>query len=280
MPGFFRHEAPFRPGEGRQCASCVAGTTGRRNPRGIPAPTRIGWNDRGVGSYMTPRLESWQRRTDALMLTLAIGTLPLLLLELQRSDLTSGDRLFMDVVNVVVLVAFALDYLVEALLASDRRAYVRAEWTSLLIVVSQALALLPALAGLGALRALRAARAARPAIAVARVIAIGGAVAREGRSILRRHAAGFALAVAGMTWLTSAVAFTLVEDVGEEGRLHSFFDALWWSSTTITTVGYGDVFPTTAAGRIVGVMTMVVGISTFAVVTAKVAEYLVRSADS
>ena len=79
-----------------------------------------------------------------------------------------------------------------------------------------------------------------------------------------------------MTWLTSAAAFTLAEDVGDGGRVHSFFDALWWSTATITTVGYGDVYPVSAAGRIIGGFTMVVGISTFAVVTAKVAEWLVR----
>lgn len=45
-------------------------------------------------------------------------------------------------------------------------------------------------------------------------------------------------------------AFTLVEDVGAAGRVGSFFDALWWSSTTITTVGYGDIAPATAAGRL------------------------------
>ncbi|HVF76638.1 MAG TPA: potassium channel family protein [Acidimicrobiales bacterium] len=83
--------------------------------------------------------------------------------------------------------------------------------------------------------------------------------------------------MAGLTWLTSAVGFTLAEDVGADGRVHSFFDALWWSSTTITTVGYGDVYPVTAAGRVIGAVTMVVGISTFAVVTAKVAEFLMRT---
>ena len=100
----------------------------------------------------------------------------------------------------------------------------------------------------------------------------------EGRTLLRRHAAGVALGVAGMTWLTSAVAFTLVEDVGADGRLHSFFDGLWWSTATITTVGYGDVYPVTGVGRLIGGLTMLVGISTFAVVTAKVAELLVRTA--
>ena len=84
--------------------------------------------------------------------------------------------------------------------------------------------------------------------------------------------------MAAMTWLCSAVAFTLAEDVGEHGRIHSFFDALWWSTTTITTVGYGDVFPITGVGRVIGAITMFVGISAFAVITAKVAEFLVRTA--
>lgn len=147
-------------------------------------------------------------------------------------------------------------------------------------VVAQALALAPGLTGFGALRALRAGRVWRFVAVVARLAAVSGAVAADGKQMLRRHAAGFALGVAGLTWLTSAVGFTLAEDVGAGGRLDSFFDALWWSSATITTVGYGDVYPVTAAGRIIGVFTMVVGISTFAVVTAKVAEVLVRSRDA
>ena len=73
-----------------------------------------------------------------------------------------------------------------------------------------------------------------------------------------------------------AAAFTVAEDVGVNGRVHSFFDALWWSLATITTVGYGDIYPVTVAGRIVGGFTMIVGISTFALITAKIAQFLVR----
>jgi len=219
----------------------------------------------------------WRRATDGPLLVLAIGTLPLLLLELDRSDLAHSDRVFLDVTNIIVLVAFAVDYVVELSLASSRAQYVRREWTSLLIVIAQAIALIPAFAAVGALRALRAARAARAFAVTIRLVAIGGATAREGRGLLRRHAARFALGFAGFTWLTAAVAFTLAEDVGEDGRLHSFFDAIWWSTSTITTVGYGDVYPITVVGRLVGMVTMVVGISAFAVVTAKIAEFLVRS---
>jgi voltage-gated potassium channel len=79
-----------------------------------------------------------------------------------------------------------------------------------------------------------------------------------------------------MTWITSAVVFTLAEDVGRTGRVSSFFDALWWSTCTITTVGYGDVYPVTAIGRLTAGFTMVVGVSAFAVITARVAQALVR----
>ena len=148
-----------------------------------------------------------------------------------------------------------------------------------MIVVAQAAALLPALAAVGVLRVLRGARAFRAVAVAFRVIAIGGATAREGRALIRRRAATFALSLAGLTWLTSAAAFTVVEDVGDGKQIDSFGDALWWSSTTITTVGYGDVYPVTAVGRMIAVVTIIVGISAFAVVTAKIAEFLVRVDD-
>ena len=80
-------------------------------------------------------------------------------------------------------------------------------------------------------------------------------------------------------WLTSAAAFTVVEGVREGKPIETFGDGLWWSTTTITTVGYGDVYPVTGVGRVIAAVTMVVGISAFAVITAKIAEFLVRSDD-
>ena len=44
-------------------------------------------------------------------------------------------------------------------------------------------------------------------------------------------------------------------------------DALWWTFVTITTVGYGDQFPVTSIGRIVGVMVMITGVGLFGVLT-------------
>ncbi|MEJ7722190.1 MAG: ion channel [Ilumatobacteraceae bacterium] len=206
---------------------------------------------------------------------IAIGSLPLLLLEIERSQLTAADRRFLDVVNVVVFAVLAVDYGVELVMASDRRAYARAEWINGLIVVTSGVAVVPSLAAAGGLRVLRGVPALRAVAGVVRLMAIGGTAARTGRLVIRRRAVSFAVAMAGLTWLTAAAAFTLAEDVGDNGRVESFADALWWSAATITTVGYGDIAPVTLGGRIAGVITMVVGISTFAVITARVAAFLV-----
>jgi voltage-gated potassium channel len=228
------------------------------------------------GRHLTPRLVAWRAWTDWPLIVLAVGSLPILLLEVERSDLQHSDRVLIDVVNVVLLVAFAVDYVVELALVRNRSSYVRHEWTSLAIVLAQAIALMPSLAAFGVLRVLRGARLFRIISVAIRGAAIGGSVRASGRQLVREHAAALAFGVAGLTWLTSAVAFTLAEDVGVGGRINSFGDALWWSACTITTVGYGDIYPVTTAGRIIGVFTMVVGVSVFALVTAKLAQFLVR----
>lgn len=225
------------------------------------------------------RLDRWRARTDWPLTAIAIGTLPILLLETQRGDLPHSDRVFMDVVNAVVLVAFVTDYIVELAVTRNRLRYVRTEWVSLLIVIAQVLALIPSLAAFGVLRALRAGRVLRIVGVIMRGIAVGGTAKQQGRRLIRDHAAGLAFGVAGLTWLTSAAAFTIVEDVGVGQPVNSFFDALWWSLATITTVGYGDIYPVTGAGRIIGGFTMIIGISTFALVTAKVAQFLVHDDD-
>jgi len=59
-------------------------------------------------------------------------------------------------------------------------------------------------------------------------------------------------------------------------RIKNAGDAHWWAVNTVTTVGYGDVYPVTTLGRYVGVITMFVGISVAGSLTASMASLLIR----
>ena len=87
-----------------------------------------------------------------------------------------------------------------------------------------------------------------------------------------------ALYVGGGTVLLLFCASLAVLDAerGNPGtNIKTFGDALWWAATTITTVGYGDHFPVTAAGRLVAVGLMVGGVALLGVVTASIASWLI-----
>ena len=58
----------------------------------------------------------------------------------------------------------------------------------------------------------------------------------------------------------------------------SIWEGMWWSLQTVTTVGYGDVTPKDAAGRIVGAVVMLEGIAFLAIVTAAITSTFVTRA--
>jgi voltage-gated potassium channel Kch len=53
---------------------------------------------------------------------------------------------------------------------------------------------------------------------------------------------------------------------------------LWWSIQTVTTVGYGDAVPTSATGRLVAALVMIVGIGFLTVITAAITSTFIEAA--
>jgi voltage-gated potassium channel len=74
----------------------------------------------------------------------------------------------------------------------------------------------------------------------------------------------------------SAVQITIIERDIEGSNIKNFGDGIWWAITTVTTVGYGDKFPTTMEGKFLAVGLMIVGISLMGVITASVAAWFVK----
>jgi voltage-gated potassium channel len=68
----------------------------------------------------------------------------------------------------------------------------------------------------------------------------------------------YVFAVALLT-IVSGVGLILLFEEGSGGPIRTVCDPLWWAVETITTVGYGDMYPVTAAGRVVAGVVMAVG---------------------
>ena len=108
-----------------------------------------------------------------------------------------------------------------------------------------------------------------------RLVAALGEVVKTGRRLLFRHNLHYAVAITLVVVLGSAAAALAVED-GGGGSIDSLGDALWWAVTTVTTVGYGDMFPVTPAGRGIAAFLMISGIALFGVLTANIAAFFVE----
>jgi voltage-gated potassium channel len=63
---------------------------------------------------------------------------------------------------------------------------------------------------------------------------------------------------------------------GKNDNIDSIGDTIWWTFVTITTVGYGDIFPVTTGGRIVGIIIMIFGIGFLGMFTATIASVFVE----
>jgi voltage-gated potassium channel len=61
-----------------------------------------------------------------------------------------------------------------------------------------------------------------------------------------------------------------------ESPISSPAAGLWWAVTTVTTVGYGDEYPVTAAGRAIAVVLMLVGVGLFGLLAASLASFLIE----
>lgn len=71
--------------------------------------------------------------------------------------------------------------------------------------------------------------------------------------------------------LAGALGVLAFEYRSNNGNIRGFFDAIWWSLVTITTVGYGDKVPVTFWGRIIGIIFIFLGFTIFSTFTAYVA---------
>jgi voltage-gated potassium channel len=83
-----------------------------------------------------------------------------------------------------------------------------------------------------------------------------------------------------LTFLALAFVGAIVIEIVDRHDFSTFGSAVWWSLQTVTTVGYGDVVPTTRVGQVVGGIEMVLGVSFIAFLTAGVTSTVIYRAEA
>lgn len=208
---------------------------------------------RATGGY-----ERWVRRTDGPLLGLAVVLLVVLLLPAVK-DLSDGAQLAVNLASAAIWLAFTIDYGARLYLSPRRWEFVRSHPLDLLVIV------LPLLRPLRALRLLR----------LLRVVSVVGMAHRRGQRSLHAKVSAYVAASVVIVIGASAVLMVEAERGKEDANITNLGDALWWAASTVTTVGYGDRYPTTAVGRLIAVALMLVGIALLGVVTATIAAWFV-----
>lgn len=151
--------------------------------------------------------------------------------------------------QTVIWILFGIQFGLGILLSPDRSRYLRRHWMTAVSL------LLPFLR---ILRLLRAARALR-AFSGIRALSAFNRAARTLGDVLAWSRAGYPLALAGTMAVLGSATLYLFEAESATSRIDDYGEALWWTLTTLTTIG-ASAEPVTTGGRIVGLMVMVSGL--------------------
>jgi voltage-gated potassium channel len=198
------------------------------------------------------RLETWERK--AQLPIVASALLPIVF------GLAGTDSMIADAVLVVAWGVFIADLVVHVRLVPK---FLRTRWGVFDLVVVVLTAPWFLVPGLGSARFLTLARLAR----LVRVIKAGGRqLTRLARQLGR---VGVVLVIIVLT--CAYVAYSA--ERATNPLFDSFGTSVWWAIVTITTVGYGDVYPITTAGRITGVVLMFAGVALIGVLAGTLASF-------
>jgi voltage-gated potassium channel len=163
---------------------------------------------------------------------------------------------------------FTLEYLVRLYVATDRRAFVRENYTDLVMVLAALPTPLVAHnpTAFSSLRALR-------------VLVVAFEIGKDVSHLCRARNVPYALAIVALAVVTCGVLGYDFEARSKGANITDPGEGMWWAITTISTVGYGDKYPITWPGRFVAIVLMVVGIAFTGIISAALVSVFLRKTE-
>lgn len=173
----------------------------------------------------------------------------------------------LDYADNVACGLFFLDFLISLYRAPNRLTYLATwGWLDLLSSIPTG----------DVLRWGRAARVLR----ILRVLRVVKSVRTLAHFVVEQRAESAFLATLLLSLLMTVFASIamLQLETGPDANIRSAQDAMWWAISTMTTVGYGDTYPTTAEGRLVAVFLMATGVGIFGTLSGLIASWFMSPA--
>ena len=110
-----------------------------------------------------------------------------------------------------------------------------------------------------------------------RLVVLVGALQKAIGHAIRGKVIIYTISGAVLLVYVGALAVLEAERGAPDAHITTFGHALWWAMSTITTVGYGDMYPVTTTGRFFAALLMIGGISLVGSITATIASWIVQS---
>ena len=207
---------------------------------------------------LTTRWTKYLPAYDIFMSILAVGIVVTLIADTKVDD-ASYAHTCMAYFDRLVWLLFTCDYIVRWYVAENRFKFMRNNIVDLVAIIPFDVIF----------QTFRAVRLVRLLFLIRVFAYLNRAYKRIGQ-VLHTNDFDHVLWFTFCTIFIGAISISVVEDM-------TVGDAIWWSFVTMTTVGYGDIAPTSTGGRIIAVCLMLVGVGFISMLTSTISAFFVKS---
>lgn len=179
-------------------------------------------------------------------------------------DMINGLTPILTFTDHAIWIVFVLDYIIRLILSQEKIRFMKSNILDLI-------AILPFNSAFRAFRALKVLRVLKMTklSKAFRLFAILGRFTHKFKHFINTNGFKYMLLIVALFALIGGSLISVFENI-------TLLDGIWWAFVTTTTVGYGDISPTSAGGRIVACILMIVGIGLVGSLTSAITSYFIQ----
>jgi voltage-gated potassium channel len=207
---------------------------------------------------LSPRelfVQRWEQYTFWPLITLGLAFIALYAVPIIWPELNAGVVLDIDVSMDIIWALFVIDFVVKLAVTERRWAFIKRHIIDIIALI------LPF---------------ARPLQAV-RAIGVATLALRKFGGKVRHRVLVFVGTMAVFIWFIGGLAITQVERGVPGSNIVTVSDGWWWSFMTMATVGFGDRYPVSDQGRMIGAVLVISGLALLGTLTASIATWFINS---